>query len=84
MISFSCPAASHPQHTWRAPHCDGAGANLCGNQGLRSTSTPLIGNIALRLRAYLAWDARAERFTNNNEANGYLHYEYRKPWRLEV
>jgi predicted dehydrogenase len=52
--------------------------------GHRSTSTPLIGNIALRLRAYLAWDARAERFTNNNEANGYLHYEYRKPWRLEV
>ena len=52
--------------------------------GHRSTSTPLIGNIALRLRAYLEWDAQGERFTNNQEANNYLHYEYRKPWKLEV
>jgi predicted dehydrogenase len=52
--------------------------------GHRSTSTPLIGNIALRVRGYLEWDAQAERFTNNEEANSYLHYEYRKPWKLEV
>ena len=52
--------------------------------GHRSTTGPLLGNIALRLRAYLEWDAQAERFTNNEEANRYLHYEYRKPWKLEV
>jgi len=52
--------------------------------GHRSTTAPLLGNIALRLRAYLEWDAHAERFTNNKEANHYLHYEYRKPWKLEV
>jgi Oxidoreductase family, C-terminal alpha/beta domain len=52
--------------------------------GHRSTTGPLLGNIALRLRAYPEWDAQAERFTNNAEANRYLHYEYRKPWKLEV
>jgi hypothetical protein len=50
--------------------------------GHRSTSTTLIANIAMRIRAYLEWDAQAERFTNNKEANNYLHYEYRKPWKL--
>jgi len=50
--------------------------------GHRSTSTALIGNIALKTRAHLQWDAQAERFTNHREANNYLHYEYRAPWKL--
>ncbi len=29
---------------------------------------------------HLDWDAEAERFTNNERANGLLDYEYRKPW----
>jgi predicted dehydrogenase len=50
--------------------------------GHRSTSTTLIGNIALRTRKHLQWDASLERFTNDEEANRFLSYEYRKPWTL--
>ena len=50
--------------------------------GHRSTCAPLIGNIAHKTRAYLEWNADEERFTNNEEANKLLMYEYRKPYRL--
>lgn len=50
--------------------------------GHRSTSFSHLANIALRTRSRLDWDAKSERFTNNDEANEYLHYEYREPWRL--
>jgi hypothetical protein len=33
-------------------------------------------------KAYLEWDAKAERFTNNEAANRLLNYEYRKPYKL--
>jgi predicted dehydrogenase len=47
-----------------------------------STSATLIGNIAHKKRSLLEWDARAERFTNNAEANRMLQYEYRAPYKL--
>jgi predicted dehydrogenase len=50
--------------------------------GHRSTTPPLIGNIAHKLKAYLEWDAQAERFTNLDAANKLLSYEYRKPYKL--
>ncbi|HEY2934028.1 MAG TPA: Gfo/Idh/MocA family oxidoreductase [Acidobacteriota bacterium] len=50
--------------------------------GHRSTSTTLIGNIAHKTRSYLEWDARTEKFTNNQAANRYLRYEYRAPYKL--
>jgi predicted dehydrogenase len=50
--------------------------------GHRSTSGPLIGNIAYRTRMHLEWDGRAERFTNHAAANRLLSYEYRAPYRL--
>ena len=50
--------------------------------GHRSTAATLIANIAHRTRSYLAWDGRAERFTNNEAANQWLEYEYRAPYRL--
>jgi predicted dehydrogenase len=56
-------------------HCD-------IEQGHRDTSAALIGNIAHKTRSYLEWDARAERFTNNEAANRLLSYEYRAPYRL--
>ncbi len=47
-----------------------------------STAATLIGNIAHRTRTYLEWDGRAQRFTNSEAANKWLHYEYRAPYRL--
>jgi hypothetical protein len=50
--------------------------------GHLSTSGPLIGNIALKTKSYLEWDAKTERFTNNSAANKFLHYQYRAPYKL--
>jgi len=52
--------------------------------GHRSTSAPLIGNIAYKTKSYLEWDATAERFTNNEAANKLLSYKYRAPYKLPV
>jgi hypothetical protein len=51
--------------------------------GHRSTSTALLGNVALRSKLRIDWDARNET-TSQSEARKYLHREYRKPWKLEV
>ena len=50
--------------------------------GHRSTSATIIANIALKTNALLQWDAASERFTNNDDANKLLSYEYRKPYEL--
>lgn len=50
--------------------------------GHLSTAATLIGVIAHRTRSFLEWDAKAEKFTNNNAANQWLHYQYRAPYRL--
>lgn len=50
--------------------------------GHRSTSATLIGNIALKTKAYLEWDAQAERFTNHPDANKLLSYKYRAPYQF--
>jgi predicted dehydrogenase len=50
--------------------------------GHRSTTFALIANIALQMGQRLQWDAEQERFTNCDEANDLLHYEYRAPWKL--
>ncbi|QEH35905.1 Inositol 2-dehydrogenase [Aquisphaera giovannonii] len=55
------------------PHCD-------VEEGHRSTTFALLANIALATRARLDWDADAERFTNHDEANQLLDYDYRPPW----
>ena len=47
-----------------------------------STSSTLIANIAQKTRSLLEWDARAERFTNNERANRFLQYPYRAPYKL--
>jgi predicted dehydrogenase len=52
-------------------------------EGHRSTTMAHLANIAIATRARLDWDAQAERFTNCDEANKLLHYEYRKPWTLD-
>ncbi len=50
--------------------------------GHRSTSFAHLANIALATKQRLQWDGINERFTNSDEANKMLHYEYRKPWKL--
>ena len=57
------------------PNCDIETAH-------RSTTTAIVANIAYKTRQHLVWDRMSERFTNSAEANRYLHYEYRKPWKL--
>jgi predicted dehydrogenase len=47
-----------------------------------STSNTILGNIAHKTRSFLEWDGAAERFTNNAEANKYLQYQYRAPYKL--
>ena len=45
----------------------------------RSTTTTQLANIALQTKAYLEWDAKTEKFTNNAAANKLLRYDYRPP-----
>jgi len=47
-----------------------------------STSATLIANIAHKTELMLKWDAKAERFTNSQAANRFLHYQYRAPYKL--
>jgi predicted dehydrogenase len=57
------------------PNCDVEDGHL-------STVFAHLGNIALWTKSRLEWDPETERITNNEEANSYLHYEYRAPWKL--
>ena len=57
------------------PHCD-------VEEGHRSTTFAHLANIALKTKSRLQWDAKAERFIDNDAANALLHYEYRAPWKL--
>lgn len=50
--------------------------------GHRSTTAALLGNIALKKRATLEWDAKNEQFVNNKEADQLLKYEYRNPYKF--
>jgi predicted dehydrogenase len=50
--------------------------------GHRSTSATLVAKVALRLGRHLTWDGKAEKFPHDEEANHFLAYEYRSPWRL--
>ena len=54
----------------------------CLEEGHRSTSFAHIANIALACGRRLEWDADAERFIGDDEANGMLAYRYREPWSL--
>lgn len=50
--------------------------------GHRLTSVGELGNISLWTGKKLEWDAKAERITNDEDANQHLTKEYRKPWTL--
>lgn len=42
-----------------------------------------LGNIATRIGKLLRWDTEREEIIGDREANQWLHYEYRKLWKLE-
>ena len=51
-------------------------------QGHKSTSMMLIGNIAYRTGRKLTFDGENEKFVNDKEADAYLTRDYREPWVL--
>jgi predicted dehydrogenase len=51
--------------------------------GHRSTTTALLGNVALRSKLRVDWDGQRETAAQV-DAEKYLHREYRSPWKLEV
>ena len=70
-------------------HCGVASANDAGTWTFRSAQlakTPATGrqiaNIAYNLGKRLEWDGEKEMFTNCDEANALLHYDYRKGYSL--
>ncbi len=60
---------------------DAPGSNFVDHAGLL-TETCLLGNAALRIGHKLFWDSPNLRFTNSDQANRYLHREYREGWSL--
>ena len=50
--------------------------------GHRSASVCHLGNIAIKLKTRLEWDPQREQFTNNDEANAYLHRQSRSQWSI--
>jgi len=50
--------------------------------GHHVTAVAALGNIALRSRSRIEWDAAAERVTGSEAANALLRREYRAPWKL--
>ena len=63
--------------------CKG-GDPACSNFGVAGPFVQwmLLGVIAMKFEGKLDWDARAMRFTNNNEANKYLRPAFRKGWKF--
>ncbi|MBN2137617.1 MAG: Gfo/Idh/MocA family oxidoreductase [Sedimentisphaerales bacterium] len=57
-----------------------AGCNFAFGAPL--TETVLLGNIALRVKGKLEWDAENMRFTNSDKANELIYENYRAPWTL--
>lgn len=51
--------------------------------GHKSTTTALLGNVSLRSKLRIDWDAQRE-ITLQSDARKFLHREYHKPWKLEV
>ncbi len=63
--------------------CKG-GDPACSNFGVAGPFVQwmLLGVIAMKFEGKLNWDARAMRFTNNNEANKHLRPAFRKGWKF--
>ena len=58
-----------------------AGSNFVDHAGLL-TEVCMLGNVALRAQKKLIWDGPSLKITNDQQANRYLHREYRAGWSL--
>jgi predicted dehydrogenase len=58
-----------------------AGADFVQHAGLLS-EVCMLGNVAVRAQKKLEWDGPKMRVTNDEQANRYLHREYRDGWTL--
>ena len=79
--------ADHPSHMRNFIDCvKSRQAPICDIEiGHRSSSTAILGNLALRSGPTVDWDAKAERVTNGNQkATELLTRAYRAPWSLTV
>jgi predicted dehydrogenase len=75
------PRSKGHLHEW-VTACRGgppAGADFVQHAGLL-TEVCLLGNVAVRAGKPLEWDGAAMRITNHEQANRYLHREYRPGW----
>jgi predicted dehydrogenase len=52
--------------------------------GHRSTTTALLGNVALRSGRRVLWNGKLEKVEGDQAGSKYLSREYRKPWKLNV
>jgi predicted dehydrogenase len=52
--------------------------------GHKSVAACHLGNIAVRLKRYVAWDAQSERIPGDAEAQALVGRAYRAPWTLPV
>ena len=81
------PADMHPSHQRNFIDCVKSRAlPICDIEiGHRSSSTAILGNMALRSGQTVVWDGKAERVTNDNpKAQALVSRTYRAPWKLVV
>jgi hypothetical protein len=52
--------------------------------GHHVSSVAMLGNIALRSRSRIEWDADSSTVTGNPQANALVKRAYRAPWKLEL
>jgi predicted dehydrogenase len=78
---------THPSHARNFIDCvKSRQAPICDVEiGHRSSSTAILGNMALRSGQTVVWDGKAERVTNDNpKAQALVARAYRAPWKLSV
>lgn len=85
--AYQRPAASIPRskghhRDWILACKGGAPASSHFEYGARLTEIILLGNVALRTRKKLWWDAPNMKATNTSEADRFIREEYRAGWEI--